>query len=385
MNSVQIFFALIRNQLFNSPVPDGIESFLNDEMLDILYKSAKAHDLSTIISSALEKNSLFVGEEIIKKFKNQELLSFYRYTCMKNELDKMREIFSAEKIPFIPLKGAIIRNYYPEPHLRTSSDIDVLVHERDAEAAVKLLKEKAEYSGGENRGYHNYSLYSPVGVHIELHFNLLENMEKIDKLLSRAWEYALPANEGTEYLFTNEFMIFYIIAHMSYHFSCGGCGVRPFIDLLLLEKNVEYDSAILQEMLSECGLNVFYNAAKRLCGVWFCEDEHDELTKKMENFILTGGVNGNKKMGLAAKQRKSGGKLAYFLLRIFQPYGIMKEKYPILKTHKCLLPFYQVKRWFSLLYAGKLSRLKKEYDAGKSMDSKQAEDMNAFLSKLGIE
>ena len=33
---------------------------------------------------------------------------------------------------------------------------------------------------------------------------------------------------------TPEYLIFHNVAHMSYHFSHGGLGVRPYIDLYLL-------------------------------------------------------------------------------------------------------------------------------------------------------
>ena len=125
----------------------------------------------------------------------------------------------------------------------------------------------------------------------------------------------------------------------------------------------------MTDRLSECGLMKFYKAVRSLCLVWFEGEAHDEITLEMERFIITGGVNGNIKKGIAARQQRKGGKYAYILSRIFQPYDIMKQKYPILREKRYLLPFYQVKRWFSLVLGGKLSRLKREYEADKSINA----------------
>ncbi len=383
MNSVEVFFSLIRDIIFDEPISDTVKEHITESMQNTLYRSSKAHDLSAVIYAALIKNGISLSDDINAKFNQQQLLSVYRYQCMKNELQRINELFEEEKIPFIPLKGALIRALYPEPYFRTSCDIDILTRESDIERAVKLLCERFGYKSS-GRNYHDYSLHSESGVHLELHFNLLENMENIDRILSHPWDFAFSNGASCRYDFTNEFILFHAVAHMSYHFVAGGCGIRPFIDLQLMEQKLDFDRGALEKMLSECGLVKFYKSVRQLCFVWFEGEAHDEMTLEMERYILTGGVNGNKKMSIAARQQKNGGKTAYLLTRIFQPYGIMKEKYPILKEHKYLLPFYQVKRWFSLVRNGKISRLKKEYEADKTVNAEQARAMNDFLSKLGI-
>lgn len=383
MLAAEIFFALLNNCLFGKELPESIAHSITEERAELIYKCAKGHDVAQIIASSVFENALDVPSDFAEKLKKQQLLAVFRYRNMKSELERISELFETEGIPYILLKGAFIRDLYPEPYLRTSSDIDILVHEADVVSAVALLNEKCGYTSSE-RSYHDYSMHSESGVHLELHFNLLENMENIDRLLSHPWDHALGIVDSCQYRFTNEFTLFHIVAHMSYHFATGGCGVRPFIDLYLLESKLSFDRASFEKMLLECGLVKFYEAAKKLCLVWFEGLEQDELTREMERFILTGGVNGSKKKSIAAKQQRKGGKIAYLSERIFQPYGIMKEKYPILKKHKYLLPFCHVKRWFSLLKNGKMSDLKKEYNADKAVEMQKAEDMNAFLSKLGI-
>ena len=75
----------------------------------------------------------------------------------------------------MPLKGSVLRASYPQDWMRTSCDIDILVHREDLERAVELLVEKKQYRR-EVTNLCDVSLYAPSGVHLELHYDLvLEN------------------------------------------------------------------------------------------------------------------------------------------------------------------------------------------------------------------
>lgn len=116
--------------------------------------------------------------------------------------------------------------------MRTSCDIDILIYEEDLEVAINSLETKG-YRCGE-RNYHDVSLYSPSKIHLELHFNIQENMDNLDAVLKDAWEYAVPTNTS-QYAFSKEFFAFHIFAHMAYHFVSGGCGIRSLLDIWVLK------------------------------------------------------------------------------------------------------------------------------------------------------
>lgn len=102
---------------------------LTDEELAKLYKLSKSHDLAHLVGDALIKNNLIGDGEIKAKFQKQIMLAVYRYEKINYELGRLRKVLNEAEIPFIPLKGSVLRRYYPEPWMRTSCDIDVLVHE----------------------------------------------------------------------------------------------------------------------------------------------------------------------------------------------------------------------------------------------------------------
>ena len=337
----------------NAVCADEIKA-LSDDELKALYKLSKSHDLAHLVGNALIKNNLLdeenpngdenhdgdktqgggenhsgvIRSEVKQKFEKQILTAIYRYENINSELETLKTAFEEEKIPFIPLKGSVIRQYYPEPWLRTSCDIDILVHEEDIERAIAVLTDKNGYTL-EKKAYHDYSLFSPAGVHLELHFNIKENRDKIDKLLIKAWDYAFKRAENSfEYHFTNEFFLYHQLAHASYHFVGGGCGIRPFIDVFLLEKHLKSDKNKLDELLTDGGIKTFSDNFYRLSMVWFGGETHNEITEKMETFLLSGGVYGNTENKTASEQSRNKGKVGNILQRIWMPYKNLITIYP---------------------------------------------------------
>ena len=108
--------------------------------------------------------------------------------------------------------------------MRASFDVDILIHEEDLDKAIEVLQTKAEMVF-DHRAYHDVVMRNAT-ITLELHFSLKETMDNIDRMLDRVWEYAVP-DEGSRYAMTPEYFIFHNVAHMVYHFSHGGLGVRP--------------------------------------------------------------------------------------------------------------------------------------------------------------
>lgn len=169
-------------------LPDTSARFLS-----ALYGVSKKHDIAHLVGDALIKNGLIENGDIKSQFQNQIVMAIYRYENLNYELGRISKILEETKIPFIPLKGAVIRKFYPEPWMRTSCDIDILVHENDLEMATAVLKEKLGYTyERKEKGSHDIQMYSLSGVHLELHYTLLEEgrLLKADKILSKIWDYA---------------------------------------------------------------------------------------------------------------------------------------------------------------------------------------------------
>lgn len=345
-------FALLRAQIWGEQLSGEIKAALTPECIKGVYTLAKAHDLAHLVGNALVKNKLVLDDPELKmQLTKAVYAAVYRHEQSHKETERLSAAMEGARIPFVLLKGAVVRELYPEPWMRTSCDIDVLVHEEDLEQAVTLLTTEYGYRN-EGRGYHDVSLFSPGGVHVELHYALLDELDfpKATRIAEDVWSYVTPVEQNSVQMqMSDEMYYFYHILHMASHFYSGGCGIRPFIDLWILDRKKEYSSKKTQELLKTGGILRFARAAQALTKVWLEGQKHTDLTHRMEIFVLFGGAYGAVENMTAVQQVKKGGKLRSVLSKIFLSYGMLKGLYPVLHRHKWLMPFCQVARWFRLL------------------------------------
>lgn len=385
-SKVEIIFSLLRNALFETGIEEDVKETIV-ECSDDIYRLSKHHDVAHLVSFAIEKNKIRLPvTDLTKKFKKRHPIAMIRYEAANQMYGQVCEVFENEGVPFIPLKGSVIRKYYPEPWMRTSCDIDILIKEEDLNRAVKLLQERYSFSSDNHRDFHDVSLFSDNGTHLELHFNILENMKDVDTVLSRVWEFAKPSGEESYmYELQPEFLIYHVLAHMSYHVLNGGCGIRSFIDLYLLEKYLKYNEEILIGLCKQGGLSNFKIEVEKLAFTWMENKDCDDRTKLFSEYILSGGVYGNSETASAINHVKNGSKVKYIFTRVFQSYDIMKEKYPVLKKHRWLMPVCQVRRWFYILTSDRKKLAPGLFTAGGNLSKEQVDKKIQLLKNVGLD
>ncbi|MBQ8658081.1 MAG: nucleotidyltransferase family protein [Clostridia bacterium] len=357
------------------------------ESLPALYQLSKSHDLAHLVADALDKNGSLDDSEICNKFRAERNLAIYRYEQINYAFEEICGIFEAEKIENIPLKGAILREYYPQPWMRTSCDIDILVRRDQIKNIVRILTEKYGYKYVIHT-QHDYSLYSSGGVHIELHFILVFHEKSGEDFTKRVWETAIDeAGYAYRKKLPSDLFFAYHIAHMAQHIlEGGGCGVKPFLDIQIMKEKMGISLTQAKDALSLFGLTTFAQKAVALSERWFGEGNVGEELREFEEYILCGGVYGTleNKIGVGTTRKK--GKVRYVLKRLFLPYRSLCLLYPSLKKCPILFPFYQVRRWFRLFKKGgvKISGAVRELKSVSEMDEGKSEKMKAMLQGLGL-
>lgn len=352
---------------------------LTDDEVSALLKVGGKQSILPILYRGLK--DMGVPEGSLEKYDYHRSRSEYRAIQHDNALRKIRTVLDEEQIPYVLLKGAVLRHLYPNILFRTSSDIDILVHEDDLKRAVKSLEEKAGFKK-ELENYHDISMIGSR-THLELHFSIKENDEKLDRMLVKAWDYAEPSGEGCLYKFTPEYQVFHIVAHMSYHFLHGGLGIRPLLDLWLLRKKTQYDETLVEELLSQCDLVKFYKECCYLSDVWMEEKEHTQTSRLFEDFCLSGSVFGNSEFRIAGAQRNNRG-WRYICSRAFPPKYQVKEFYkdPTGKEHT--LPYYYVKRWRTWLGKERRGKLGQQITATVKSDKEYQSKADELFKRLGF-
>ena len=176
----------------------------------------------------------------------------------------------------------------------------------------------------------------------------------------------------------------YHIAHMAKHFLNGGCGIRPFLDIWILHQKSDFQSEEIKQLLKEADLFTFTQNAEKLAGVWFGNEKHDSITEEMEDYIVGAGVYGSMDNQLTLKQVKVGGKRKHLMLRIFMPYDQLKTYYPKLEKYPILYPFYQVVRWFRIVFGKHNKHAFRELKSIATTKDERKERLITLCNNLGI-
>lgn len=386
MTVESLLFTLLRAAVFNQPVSDKTIAACTPDMLAEVYRMAKMHDVAHLVGKALDGLDLPEGEALTK-CRNKMLQAVYRYYRQDFEYQQVCAVLAAANIPYIPLKGTVLRPYYPEPWMRTSCDTDVLIHKEDLERAQKLLEEELHFT--ERRvSPHDVSLISPSNELLELHFAIVEDfvLPKAREILEHIWEYAVPV-EGRpcEYALPDDLFYYYHMVHMAKHVANGGCSIRFFLDTWMLNHKIPHDKTARDAFLEKGYRLTFARAAEQLSEIWFSGVKEDALSRYFADYILRGGDFGNLSNRVALRRAKEGGKLKFLMTRIILPYDLIKYYFPILQEKKWLTPWYQIVRWWNLLTKGDLNHSVSEVRAATQFDNADNTHAAALLGHLGLD
>lgn len=376
-----IFIKILRSELTETELDDSVKDQLTPDVVSALYSLANRHDLAYIALSSLHKCGLKNDDAVYSKLDQKAIMSVYRNEQIKYAFAQICDTFDQSSIPYIPLKGSVIRPFYPQESMRTSCDIDILVKEENLEAAIDALVQRGFKCG--ERNYHDVSLVSEANVHLELHFNIQENIGKLDAVLKDAWLYARLTN-GSRYKFTDEFFVFHMFAHMSYHFLSGGCGIKSLMDIWIMEHKMGITYECAKELLEKASVYKFAAEISKLSEICFSGEPKDEFSDTILSYIFSGGVYGTSQNKIAVKKSKSKSTLLYAFQRLFLPYKSMVTLYPILHKLPFLLPFCWIARLCKMLFGGKAKHTIRELKTVNNVSDDKINTIILMRERLGL-
>lgn len=380
----KIMLALLGAAVSGTAVNGDVKENMTAERLKKLYALSCHHDMAHLVAHSLSLAGLLGNDEVGEAFRRSQLLAVFRETEQSGALAAIGEAFERAGVDYLPLKGAVIRQRYPEPWMRIGCDVDVLVRPEELERAATCLCDALGYKRG-NRNAHDLTLTSPEGVTVELHFDMIESdcAANSAEVLGRVWEYAHAEKGAHGYALRDDMFYFYHLAHMAKHFEHGGCGVKPFLDMWLLCRE-PYDGEARRALLKEGGLSDFDAACRKLCEAWFAGQAWDSLCEDMSRYLLTAGMYGDAEHKAAVGSAKQGGRGRSLWARIWVPYDVLRGHYPSLEGRRWLIPLYQGRRWLRLLRKDARARSAAELKAGSSVSAERSRETASLLSRLGL-
>ncbi len=373
-------------------------------LLSAIYSFSTGQDLVHVAAQALSALGAFylpdsppandeksAAREALDKLKaafdKQLLIAITRYHRLGVELNTLCDTLDSAGVDYIPLKGSVIREHYPDPKVRLSCDIDILVKKSDLDKCDEILTSQGLTRTAKNA--HDVSYFTKSGIHLELHYELIESFtnKSVAEVLQRVWNYATPVADGSHrHALSPGMYYFYHLAHMAKHLINGGLGIRAFMDISVMKHAGLIDLDEAAALLEAGGLTKFSDTALALCDAWFGGASHTELSLRLEAKALDLSIYGTKHSFARMRGAKSGSKLKYLLSRIFYTYEMLCNSYPQLEGHRWKTPFYQIKRWSNLIF--KRGRLKNSIGEVLYLTSMSSKDMNEnsnLIKALGIE
>ncbi len=340
------------------------EEILADADLKQLLIMARKHSVASMVCMALEKTAVFANaDEAAKK----------QWLEVKNKAVRKNMLLDAERkailheleiqgIWYMPLKGSILKDWYPKPGMREMADNDILFDPSGREQVREIFQNRGYKTVSFRKGNHDVYEKAPIynfEMHVELYHKIYDTFnEKYADVKQRL----IPDAEVPYRLhFTPEDFYVFVIAHAYKHYSSSGTGIRTLADIYIMNQklggtmNWEYVDSELR------GLGIFSyeresrELAQKLFGIAELPTEANlsEAEQQMLAYYLgasTYGTIENRTLNKMRKLQPDGGaitahtKRKYLLSRIFPGREWCEAYAPTVYKYPVLLPFFWVWR-----------------------------------------
>ena len=324
------------------------------ERMDLkgLFEVCEKHILTAICAYALESAGVKdydftqVKEKAIRK---NILLDMERGSILRR--------LEAEGIWYMPLKGSLLKDWYPKLGMRQMSDNDILFDAEKRERVREIMEELGFVCDHYGNGWDDAYFKEPVS-NFEMHVSLFAATqgEVLVNYYANVKDILIKdENSDYGYHFTNEDYYVYLIAHEYKHYVKGGTGVRSLLDIYVYINTFGdvLDWEHINEELSKLGILEFERNSRSLARKLFSFEKLTNDEKKLLDYFATSGVYGNFERRVENLTKAEGSKFGYIMSRVFPPMSFIKTAYPFYYEHKYLLPVLFVKRLFRAAFVSR--------------------------------
>lgn len=347
-----------------------------------LYQLAKVNQLSNFLENWAQKNSK--SEAIRNQIAQDYIAQIVKDTNQTIEIEKILNAFEENHIKTLIVKGAVIKDIYPQNYMRQMCDIDILVEPDNFKKATKIMK-----SMGYQK-YYNYEKHliftKDPFIIVELHRKLILKKEIIGfDYFKDVWPLSVKYKnyENIYQLDTNHAYVFCIL-HLLTHFKFTGIKAKDILDVYLYletyKDTLNYD--LLDKIFKDFGIQDFAENIKNIAYKWFGTNKIDDFDE-IESFILKGSNLMNR---VNYSIGENDGKFKFLLQLLFPKMEIMQEKFPVLKKFPLLLPAMWITRIGKDVFS-KEDSLKTRFTTIKLIqeaDKQEIQNIKDIYQKFGI-
>jgi len=255
--------------------------------------------VGAMVADELEKRPEWFSERFMNAITRLRALEILRDVAFHTTVSKVEAILEENGIRYVPLKGAIMKNLYPQSYHRPARDYDVLINESEMLRAEALLIRNLGYEE-EGVALRHYALKNKSGLlPVELHRFLLgrEDVPIIDDPWSRVLPVEAEESKKTlKYRLTAEDFYLHMVGHLTKHWLSNMTTIRTFVDVWVFDRKfgAGLDRTTVDESLRKLGILDFARNVERAGKVWFGDQESDEIvdvtTSQLFNRTLYGSA-----------------------------------------------------------------------------------------------
>jgi hypothetical protein len=329
----------------------GSEPVLPEDFsMDDAYRVAEKHQVLPLIYYGAMNHPTLGSHPVMARF-FERACTYISHSA--NQQEKVEEIcrrLDKAGVDFMPLKGTILKSFYPSPEMRVMGDADILVRMEDYPTIAPIMRSLPGLAMPESD--HEYTWMLPGKVTVELHKRLIPSYnEDYYAYYGDGWRLARPVAEGSHrFEMSREDTLIYLFTHFAKHYRDKGAGVKYVVDFFVYRRACpEIDLKYVEGEMKKLRLWDFYCNVMRLVDVWFEGAPTDEKSDFLTHKIFDDGVFGKEENGIVStgvKLSKSTGavKQKRMLQLVFPGYRSMCGKYPVLKKWAILLPIFWIWR-----------------------------------------
>ncbi len=319
------------NSVLQGETPAEPSSSVNLEaVLDI----AANHSVANMAFYGVERLDCTIPDELRRRWSELRDMAILKDITQQVEYESITASLRRNSIRFLPVKGFILKELYPQGDMRLMSDLDILIDSSNARAARDVMLSLGytveKFGSGADDVYHKKPVMS-----VELHRELFgyEGREYAD-LFPDPW--LLAAEDNSCCTFDTNTCFTYILAHALKHLGEGGTGIRTFMDIYLYldHHRADIDLPAIYTAFDRIDRGRICRDVIALSEKWFGGEAVSSSTEALEDYVIGSGTYGTYENTV-----KSTGKSRYIFQLIFPPFGRMKSQYPVLKKAPVLLPF----------------------------------------------
>lgn len=348
--------------------------------------------------------------ETVLKLKNKpcsELLDkwqidyavFLNQTALQDiELENLIGIFTSLQYEVLPLKGSLIRKYYPQPDMRTMGDIDLMV-KTDMSKQSRLKVREIMFDNGYTADVLDDGQVDAFckgnQLYAEIHYEFMHKNHSHYADFIIDWN-KMPVTDDNSlvHTMTGEDLYYYNIGHFLKNIYNRGIGFRSVMDCYVLWNSLNEEEKIsVSERLENIGVTSFNNALIKLGKIWFDDEEDDGSLDTFENYLLDTHVYGIVKnasiMNFAKRDAKSTKKdrIKFYLSRFFPSPKTLYDRFSIKHRVFILLPFLWAARLVMLPFSSKqkIKNIKTEINNVDSVSQQEIDLLKNVFNEVGLE